>query len=69
MNRGSAVSVHEEEEDQIVVSIVSPTGLVVKSSMPTQATPISDRPTQTPDPSSKNSTKRNRTMMEASSMS
>ena len=35
MNRGSAVSVHEEDAVQIVVIIASPGGRGVNSSMPT----------------------------------
>ena len=59
MNSGSAVRVQLDDALQIVVSIVSPTGRVVNSSIPTQATPISARPTQTPLPSRVNSTNRN----------
>ena len=44
MNIGSAVSVHEDEADQIVVIMTSPTGRVVNSSIPTQATPIRAKP-------------------------
>ena len=68
MNSGKAVSVQEDEADQIVVSITSPTGRVVNSSIPTQATPISAMPTQTPEPSSRNSTKRKRMIVEMSSI-
>ncbi len=60
MNNGNAVSVQLDEADQIVVSIVSPTGRVVNNSIPTQATPSSANPTQTPVPSSRNRTNRNR---------
>ena len=60
MNSGSAVSVHELDEAQIVVTIASPTGRVVNSSIPNQATPISARPTQTPVPSRNSSTVINR---------
>src|SRR5687768_10995166 len=49
---GSAVSVHDETEPQIVTAIASPTGRVVKSSMPIQATPRSESPIQRPLPSS-----------------
>ena len=59
---------HFDELVQMVVTITSPTGRVVNSSMPTQATPMSARPTQTPVPSSRNRTKRNRMMIEKSSM-
>ena len=45
---GSAVSVHEEIEPQIVTAIASPTGRLVKSSMPIHATPRSARPIHTP---------------------
>ena len=69
MNIGKAVRVHDEEARQTVVSITSPTGRVVNSSMPTQATPISASPTQTPLPSSRNSTNKNRKMMGRFSMS
>jgi len=63
MNSGSAVRVQDDEAVQIVVSITSPTGREVNSSMPTQATPMSASPTQTPLPRSVNRTKRNRMMM------
>ena len=59
MNSGRAVNVQLDEDAQMVVIIVSPTGRVVNSSIPTQATPIRARPTQTPEPKSRNSTKRN----------
>ena len=58
MKSGRAVSVQLDEDAQIVVIIVSPTGRVVNNSIPTQATPISARPTQTPVPRSRKSTKR-----------
>ena len=58
MKSGSAVRVQLEDELQMVVIIASPAGRVVKSSMPTQATPIKARPTQTPVPSSRKSTNR-----------
>ena len=59
MNSGSAVSVQLEDDAQMVVIMVSPTGRLVNSSIPTQATPIRARPTQTPDPNNRNKTKRN----------
>ena len=68
MKSGRAVSVHDEEWLQMVVIITSPTGRLVNSSMPTQATPMSARPTQTPVPSSRNRTNRNSIMMERFSM-
>jgi hypothetical protein len=49
---GSAVSVHDETEPQMVTAMASPTGRVVKSSMPIQATPRSESPIQRPLPSS-----------------
>ena len=60
MKSGKAVRVQLLDDAQMVVIIVSPTGRVVKSSMPTQATPIKASPTQTPVPSSKKSTMRKR---------
>lgn len=68
MNNGNAVNVQLEDADQIVVNITSPTGRVVKSSIPTQATPIRASPTQTPVPSSVKSTKRKRIIIERFSM-
>ena len=49
---GSAVSVHDESEPQIVTAIASPTGRAEKSCMPSHATPRSDRPIHRPLPSS-----------------
>src|SRR5690606_37190405 len=68
MKSGSAVRVQLEAEVQMVVIIASPAGRDVKISMPTQATPISARPTQTPVPSSRNRTNRKRTMAPMCSM-
>jgi hypothetical protein len=42
----------------MVVIIASPAGRDVNNSMPTQATPMRAKPTQTELPSSKNKTKR-----------
>ncbi len=67
MNSGSAVSVHDELADQIVVAIASPAGREVNSSMPASATPISDRPTHTPLPSSANRTPRKTPVSSSSS--
>src|SRR5512133_3193193 len=39
---GNAVSVHDDIEPQIVTAMASPTGRLVKSSMPIHATPSSD---------------------------
>ena len=55
MNSGSAVSVHDEDEPQMVITMLSPTGRLVNSAMPIQATPISVRPIQTPLPRMTNS--------------
>ena len=55
MKSGSAVRVQLDDEPQIVTAIASPTGRVVKSSMPTNATPTSARPIQTPVPSRRKS--------------
>ena len=60
MKSGKAVRVQLLDEAQIVVTIVSPAGRVVKSSIPTHATPIRASPTQTPVPSSRKRTTRNR---------
>ena len=49
---GSAVSVHDESDPQIVTAMASPTGRLVKSSMPIHATPRSERPIHRPLPSS-----------------
>jgi hypothetical protein len=48
---GSAVSVHDDSDPQIVTAIASPTGRLVKSSMPIHATPSSERPIHRPLPS------------------
>ena len=53
---GSAIKVHDDEADQIVVIIASPGGLEVNRVMPTNATPSNASPTHTPEPSSKKST-------------
>ena len=58
MNSGSAVSAQDDDAVQIVVIMASPAGRLVNSSMPTQATPSSARPTQTPVPKSRNRTNR-----------
>jgi len=50
MNKGNAVSVHDEEELQIVVIMESPGGREVNIVIPTKATPNNARPTQTPEP-------------------
>ena len=53
---GKAVRVQLLAPVQMVVIIASPAGRVVKSSIPTQATPISASPTQTELPRSRNKT-------------
>ena len=58
MKSGRAVRVQEEDADQMVVIMASPTGREVNSSMPTKATPRRARPTQTPVPSSRKRTNR-----------
>lgn len=68
MNIGKAVSVQDDDADQIVVIITSPTGRVVNSSIPTHATPIRARPTQTPVPNKVKRTKRKRIMTDIFSM-
>ena len=55
-NRGKAVSVQLEVDPQMVSIMLSPTGRLVKSSMPTKATASSDRPIHRPEPSTANST-------------
>ena len=45
---GSAVSVQEDIEPHTVTAIASPTGRLVKSSMPIQATPRSESPIHRP---------------------
>ena len=50
MNSGKAVSVHEEAEPQMVMTMASPTGRVVNNCMPIQATPANDKPIHTPLP-------------------
>ena len=50
INSGKAVSVHDEEDPQMVITMLSPTGRSVNSAMPIQATPISVSPIQTPHP-------------------
>ena len=52
---GSAVSVHDDAEPQIVTAIASPAGRDENSSMPIHATPASASPIQTPLPSRTNS--------------
>ena len=69
MNSGRAVMVQLEDEAQIVVIMVSPTGREVNSSIPTQATPIRASPTQTPVPSRKKRTARKMMMARSSVMS
>src|SRR5947209_15324606 len=51
---GSAVSVQDDAEPQIVTAMASPAGREEKSSMPIHATPESARPIQTPLASSAN---------------
>ena len=58
MNRGKAVSAHDDDAVQIVVIMASPAGRLVKRVMPTHATPISASPIQTPVPSKRNRTNR-----------
>ena len=58
INKGSAVNVQLLAPVQMVVIIASPAGRDVNNSMPTQATPMRAKPTQTELPSSKNKTKR-----------
>src|SRR4051812_46390315 len=50
MKSGNAVSVQLADEPQIVTAIASPAGRELKSCMPTQATPESVSPIQTPLP-------------------
>ena len=47
---GNAVKVQEDADPQMVITMLSPTGRLVNSSIPIQATPASDRPIQTPLP-------------------
>ena len=54
-NSGSAVSVHDDAEPQIVTAIASPAGRDENSSIPIHATPASAMPIQTPLPGSANS--------------
>ncbi len=65
-NSGSAVSVHDEAEPQMVTAIASPAGRDEKSSIPIHATPDSARPIHTPLPSSANSATISRVVMSAS---
>ena len=58
INKGSAVNVQLLAPVQMVVIIASPAGRDVNNSIPTQATPMRAKPTQTELPSSKNNTKR-----------
>ena len=51
MNSGKAVSVQLDDDVQMVVIMASPGGREENNDRPTQATPISDKPTQTPEPS------------------
>ena len=60
------MSVQDDEAVQTIVAMASPTGRVVKSSIPTQATPRRASPTHTPVPSSTNSTARKTAMAAAS---
>ena len=64
INKGSAVSVHDDDDAQIVVIITSPTGREVNNSIPTHATPISARPTQTPAPRRVNKMNKKRMMID-----
>ena len=50
MNRGKAVSVQDEADPQMVMTMLSPTGRLVNKAMPIQATPASASPIQTPLP-------------------
>ena len=50
-NNGRAVNVQEELVPHIVVAIASPTGRLVKSSIPIAETAIMLKATQTPEPS------------------
>ena len=58
MNIGRAVSVQDDCEPQIVVAIEAPIGREVNSSMPMTAQARRLAPTQTPEPSMKNSAPR-----------
>src|ERR1043166_5756376 len=63
---GSAVSVHDESDPHSVTAIASPTGRLVKSCIPSQATPMRESPIHRPLPSrTKRSTMR-RAVMSAS---
>src|SRR3954467_4596300 len=65
---GSAVSVHEDSDPQTVTAIASPTGRLVKSSMPSHATPRSESPIHRPLPSSMNSSTIRSAVMSASTL-
>ncbi len=62
-NSGSAVSVHDDAEPQMVTAIASPAGRDENSSMPIHATPASAMPIQTPLPSRTNSATISRAVM------
>jgi hypothetical protein len=53
-NSGRAVNVQEELVPHIVVAIASPTGRLVKSSIPIAETAIMLKATQTPEPNKNN---------------
>ena len=63
---GSAVSVQDDAEPQIVTAIASPAGRDENSSMPIHATPASASPIHTPLPSSRNSVTMRRVVISAS---
>src|SRR6476646_3068491 len=65
---GSAVSVQVEVEPQIVSIMLSPTGRLVKNSMPISPTPSSERPIHKPEPSTANSSTMSPTAMMKSMM-
>src|SRR3954463_5615080 len=65
---GSAVRVHDESEPHTGTAIASPPGRLVKSSMPIQATPSSERPIQRPLPSSTKSSAISSAVMSASTL-
>src|SRR5882672_1154136 len=65
-NNGSAVSVHDEADPQMVTAIASPAGREENNSMPIHATPASAMPIHTPLPSSTNSDTISRTVISRS---
>ena len=63
MNSGRAVSVQDEADPQMVMTMLSPTGRLVNKAMPIQATPASDSPIQMPLPRMANSMKMRKAVM------